>query len=255
MVRLYARELGGSAVPPLAILHGLLGSSRNWQGAGVALAPVRRVLALDLRNHGDSPSGPMGDLDALADDVAETLDHLGVRRAALLGHSLGGKVAMRLACRANAHIDRLVVVDIAPRDYPASATEVQALRELDLARLASRRDAEDALAPAIPSRATRQFLLANLARTDDGWRWRVDLDAIAAGLGSLRRAPLADDARYTGPVLWITGERSRYTAETDLALMRHHFPHVVHRVIAGAGHNPHTEAKPAFVETVLAFLA
>jgi len=139
-MQLFHRDLGGVGRPPLVILHGLLGSSRNWQAVGADLAPGFHVFALDLRNHGRSPHADEMTYPAMVDDVLGWLDAQGLTRVTLMGHSLGGKVAMLLACRHPDRVERLVVVDIAPKDYPAHAdrAEFAAMNALPLAALRSR---------------------------------------------------------------------------------------------------------------------
>ncbi len=147
-VTLNYRDLGGTGRPPLVILHGLLGSSRNWQAAGRALAERYHVLALDLRGHGQSPHARPVTYEAMAGDVMAWLDARELGRVSLLGHSMGGKVAMLLACRNPDRVERLFVVDVAPKGYRwASNREAfAAMNELDLTSLGSRAEAERALA-------------------------------------------------------------------------------------------------------------
>jgi esterase len=137
---LFHRDLGGAGRPPMIILHGILGSSRNWQTAGGDLAAHYHVFAMDLRNHGASPHAAEMSFAAMADDVRAWMDTQGLPRAALLGHSMGGKVAMLFACRHPERVDRLVVVDIAPKDYasPGQRAAFAAMNELDLNGLRSR---------------------------------------------------------------------------------------------------------------------
>jgi esterase len=246
---LHHRDLGGSGEPPTLLLHGLLGSSRNWQTAGSAMAQGRRVHALDLRNHGQSPHADLMTYDAMVADVLAWMDAHAVARAELVGHSMGGKVAMLLACRHPGRVARLVVVDIAPKDYswPERRQEFAAMNELDLAALKSRADAEARLEPRVPGWADRKFLTTNLERTPGGWKWQIGLPEITAALGELERNPLAPADRYAGPALFITGEKSRYVAPGDRAGILAHFPAAEFTVIAGSGHTPHIEAREAFV--------
>ncbi|MEJ1972032.1 MAG: alpha/beta fold hydrolase [Lacunisphaera sp.] len=184
-VALHHIDLGGAGNPPLVLLHGLLGSSRNWLTTGRDLAGRWHVLALDARNHGKSPARS-----------GDELRCVGRRRRRLdagarpgpgprsWGHSMGGKTAMRLACRQPALVEGLVVVDIAPRNYSWAAhrAEFAAMNELDLGSLASRTEAELRFEGRVPNLGMRKFLTTNLERDEAGhWRWIIDLPALTGG--------------------------------------------------------------------------
>jgi len=251
---LFHRDLGGAGRPPLVILHGFLGSSRNWQTAGAALTSRYHVWALDLRNHGRSPHAPEMTHDVLAADVLAWMDAQGLARGALLGHSLGGKVAMRLACRHPDRVDRLIVVDIAPRAYPeyAQRVEVQAMAGLRLEDLDSRADAERRLEGSVKDWAMRKFLTTNLDRDADGrWRWIVNLPVLQAALLDLVQDPLGPDDHFDGPTRFILGGRSSFVQAADHAVIRRHFPAVEITVMPESGHNPHLEAREQFATLVL----
>jgi esterase len=252
-VALHHRDLGGSGDPPIVLLHGLLGSSRNWQTAGRALADAgRRVYALDLRNHGLSPHAQAMAYASMVADVLAWMDAHAAGPVELVGHSMGGKVAMLLACRHPGRVSRLVVVDIAPRDYswPERRQEFAAMNELDLATLRSRAEAEARFEARVPKWADRKFLTTNLERTGGGWKWQVNLPAITAALGELERNPLLPGDRYLGPALFISGEKSRYVGPGDKEEILAHFPAARFEVIAGSGHTPHIEAREAFVRAM-----
>lgn len=255
---LFHRDLGGAGKPPLVILHGFLGSSRNWQTAGRDLAERFHVLALDLRNHGSSPHAEEMSYEALVDDVLGWLDRNDVERPVLLGHSMGGKVAMRLACRHPERLRRLVVVDIAPKDYhwKERPVELGALNALDLSQLASRAEAEQRLEPAVADWGMRKFYLTNLERTaDDRWRWQVNLPVLTATVEELEKSSLGPNDRYAGPALFIVGGKSRYVQPADAALIQRHFPAAKIATLPESGHNPHMEARAEFVRTVLTELS
>jgi pimeloyl-ACP methyl ester carboxylesterase len=255
IVPLSHRDLGGTGQPPIVLLHGLLGSSRNWQTVGRELSARRRVWALDLRNHGLSPHAPDISYAALAADVAGWLDRQGIPRAELVGHSMGGKVAMLMACREPRRVDRLVVVDIAPKDYdwPAHRAEFAAMNGLDLTTLASRAEAEERMAPLVPKLAMRKFLTTNLERGEGGtWRWIVNLPALTAGLPEIEANVLTASDRFEGPTLFIAGGHSRYIQPADHPGIRAHFPAARIEVLPDSGHNPHIDAREAFVRLVAA---
>ena len=253
MADLFHRDFGGGGHPPLVILHGLLGSSRNWQTAGKDLASRYHVLALDLRNHGLSPHEPtMGYADMQA-DVLAWMDRQGLGQATVLGHSMGGKVAMSLACREPSRVAGLIVVDMAPKDYrwEAHRAEFAAMNELDLDGLASRAEAELRFEARVPDWGMRKFLTTNLERDDAGtWRWLINLPVLTQSLPILERNALPAGARYEGPTRFILGGKSRYVADADRAAISGHFPRADFVVLPQAGHNPHMDSRPAFVEAV-----
>jgi esterase len=247
----------GAAGSPVVILHGLLGSARNWTGIAKELARTHRVFALDLRNHGRSPWAETMSFDEMAGDVAAFIDAHGLSPARLIGHSLGGKVAMRLALTRPDPIERLVVVDVAPVAYRHSfAPFVEAMREVDLAAVQRRADADLQLEGAIGDPTIRSFLLQNLIKTDAGFAWRVNLDALAANMPELFGFPTpTQDAAYLGPTLFISGGRSPYIQAGYRPLIARLFPAAEHAVIEGAGHWMHAERPAEFLDHVRRFLA
>jgi esterase len=253
-MQLFYRDLGGAGNGPLVILHGLLGSSRNWQTVGRDLAATFQVFAVDLRNHGGSPHANEMTYDAMVADVVAWLDQQGLSKITLMGHSMGGKVAMLLACRHPERIERLIVVDIAPKDYywVAHRAEFASMNELDLEHLQSRAEAELRFEARVNDWAMRKFLATNLERNADGrWRWMVNLPVLTAALATLEKNPLASGDRYDGPVLFIAGGKSNYVVAADRALVTRHFPNAKISVLEASGHNPHMDAREAFVAAVL----
>jgi len=242
---------------PVGILHGLFGAARNWAGIARHLAQRHRVIAFDLRNHGTSPWADTMDYPEMAEDVRVAMRARGHRGYALIGHSMGGKVAMTAALTAPAEIERLVVVDIAPVVYQGSHLGyVQAMCGLDLAAVTRRGDADKALAGAIPDPAERAFLLQNLVLGDGPPRWRPNLAAIEAALPALSGFPAVPSGTvYGGPTLFIAGENSDYVCpdyETEIAGL---FPNARVVSIASAGHWVQAEQPDAFLAAVKPFLA
>lgn len=246
------RSFGGAGRPPLVILHGLLGSSRNWTTTGKLLARRFEVFALDLRGHGESPFAPPPARDysfkTCAADVAAWLDARGVRRPLLLGHSFGGKIAMRLAVDEPARLSALVVADIAPRDYaPPHAAAFAAMQALDLAALHSRAEAEEKLRAQLHDETLARFLLTNLVReADAGFRWRVDVAGLAAALPEIARSPLAPGEIYPGPTLFLRGDQSDFIRDADQPAIAAHFPRHQILPLDRAGHNLHMDQPAAF---------
>ncbi len=257
MLRLFHRDLGGAGNPPLVVIHGLLGSSRNWQTVGAELRAQRHVLALDLRNHGMSPHADNHDFATMEADVLRWLDAQEIGRAAVMGHSMGGKVAMALACHHPERVERLVSVDIAPRDY--DATRFRAILEAMLAiqpeKLASRAEAETQLAAVVSDWGMVKFLSTNLERGEDGlFRWRVNVRAAHAELDEIAANSLRPGDRYDGPTLFVVGGYSKHVREEDRPEILARFPQARIETVAKSGHNPHIEQREAFVAAVREFL-
>ena len=240
---------------PVVILHGLMGSCENWRHVRAALADCRRVICLDLPNHGHSSHTAFFDLRSMGDDVIETLDALGVGQAVVIGHSLGGKVAMQLASDHTDRVGGLVVVDISPRAIqPVHLFVLRACQQLDLASAKRRCELDAVLAQFVPQRATRDFLLKNVVRDKDGhFSWRVPLPYLIDNYRTVSDAPPLV-APYAGPALFVAGENSPFRLMADEALIRGWFPAARFVTIAGAGHLVHADQPEAFVAHVRAFL-
>jgi esterase len=253
-VPLAAAEFGSG--PPLAILHGLFGSGRNWRGVAERLAVRRRVLAFDARNHGASPWAQTMSYEEMAADLRAALAARGIARATLLGHSMGGKTAMIAALLAGEAVERVVVVDIAPVPYPPHHLAYAcAMQALDLAAVRRRGDADRALAAAIPDAAERAFLLQNLVFEGGSARWRLNLPAIAREMPRLTGFPaLPSGTLYRGPALFVAGARSPYLRPEHEGPIRARFPAAAIVPIAEAGHWVHAEAPAVFLAAVAAFL-
>jgi esterase len=191
--------------------------------------------------------------DAMVEDVLAWMDTHAFDAVELVGHSMGGKVAMALACRHPQRVSRLVVVDIAPKSYLSQAhrAEFAAMNELRLETLQSRGEAEMKFEARVADWAMRKFLATNLERTEDGrWRWVINLPVVTAALPELERNPLQSEESYAGPTLFVTGGRSKYVTASDREAIQHHFPAAEIRPIAQSGHNPHMEARAEFVQAV-----
>ncbi len=252
-MKLYYRKLGEG--PPLVILHGLLGSSDNWFTLGRRFAHSHQVILVDLRNHGRSPHGPIFNYRAMAGDILQLLHEEQFIRARIMGHSLGGKVAMTLALDTPDVVEKLVVVDMAPRAYPNTHQPlISAMAQLDFEHIHTRQEADAALAPSVPDPTLRAFLLKNLKRLYNGrYTWKVNLEAIQENLDEIYR-PVSGSRPFTGPALFVRGEKSNYIQEQDLALIRQFFPAARVVTVPDAGHWVHAENPDVFFRVVHEFL-
>lgn len=245
--------------PPIVFLHGLFGQGRNFGAIAKSLAPEHSALLVDLPNHGRSPWSDRVDYVDMANAVADA-----VRAASpdapviVLGHSMGGKVGMLVALLHPELVSALVVVDIAP-DASEGASEFQhlldSLASLELESIGRRAEADRALAEKIPNRTVRSFLLQNLQRTPEGWRWKANLDVLRRNLKSIGEFPDGLDKNpYTGPVLWIAGGDSSYVQPRHFPTMRALFPAYRKVVIKHAGHWVHSEQPEIFIDVLRQFL-
>lgn len=254
MGAVFAREAGqGKAV---VLLHGLFGSGGNLGALSRALREHYRVFSLDLPGHGASAVPNAFDLPGMAASVAGWMDEQGIEAACFIGHSLGGKVAMEVALATPARVAALVVVDIAPVDYPPGHDDVFAgLFAVDAAQCTSRAQAQSLLAKHVGDPGVVQFLLSDLRRDAGGvFRWRLALQALYAAYPALSRAP-AGGRSYTGPVLYIKGGDSGYLKESQRPAIAALFPGAQVRVLPGTGHWLHVEKPDVFNGIVQRFLA
>ena len=247
MLSMIRHGAAGSA-PPLVIAHGLFGSGRNWGVLARRLSDRGPVVAVDMRNHGDSPHDPDHSYPALSSDLAEVAEACGAP-VDCVGHSMGGKAAMMLALSRPDIVRRLIVADIAPVAYNHSQADlVAALRGVDLTGVASRGDADAQLASSVPDPAVRGFLLQSLdvpAR-----RWRLNLDALEDQMERIVGWPADAGGRFDGPSLFLTGGASDYVRRQHRAVISALFPSAQFAEIAGAGHWLHAE-KPRDTEAAI----
>jgi len=238
-------------LPPLVIAHGLYGSARNWSVIAKRLSDERQVIAVDMRNHGQSAWHRAQGYHDMADDLAEVVENQG-QTADVLGHSMGGKATMVLALTHPHLVRRLVVADIAPVAYAHSQIEfIHAMRAVDLARVERRSDAQAQLAdlgvePGLQSFFTQSLDIA--AR-----RWRLNLDVLAVKMPEIMGFPTLDTT-WSGPALFLSGALSDYVRPDHRLLIRARFPNARLARLAGAGHWLHAEKPRQFEATVRAFL-
>lgn len=239
--------------PALVIAHGLYGSGRNWGVIARRLADRRDVVAVDMRNHGDSPRFPTQSYPEMADDLAEVIETLGAP-VDLLGHSMGGKAAMQLALTRPDLIRRLIVADIAPVAYSHDQTRnARAMAELDLSQITTRAEADTALARAIDDPSLRAFFLQSLDLRQRPPRWKLNLSVLEAEMPKIVGWP-GTAGQFPNPALFLTGSLSHYVRPEHREQIRALFPKARFAKLPEAGHWLHAEKPREFEETVRVFL-
>ncbi|KAL2095388.1 hypothetical protein ACEWY4_010107 [Coilia grayii] len=247
---------------PLVFLHGLFGSKSNFQSIAKSLVQRtgRKVLTVDARNHGKSTHSPMITYEAMTNDLTQLLAQLRIGKCILIGHSMGGKVAMTTALTQPNLVERLVVVDISPApttpltNFPAY---IQAMKDVkvpnDVPRSTARRLAEDQLRKHVKERSVRQFLLTNLIEEDGQYSWRVNLEAIGNHLKDIMSFP-AFNTSYEGPTLFLGGTNSAYISSEDYPEIQRLFPCADIQYIPDASHWIHADKPLDFISSLVAFL-
>ncbi len=254
MSNLFFRSFGEGE--PIIILHGLFGSSDNWVSVGKLLSGTHRIYLLDLRNHGQSLHVDSFTYMDMAKDVKQFIDNQEIFKPIMIGHSMGGKVAMKLATEHPNLLKKLIVVDIAPKYYPIHHETILAgLNSIRLNTLESRKDADRALARYLTDNGIRQFLLKNLTRNSENeFYWKINLEAISKNIENVGEE-LPENKQYTGPTLFIDGAKSDYILPADKESILKIFPNALIEEIEGAGHWVHAERPNEFVEVVNDFVA
>ncbi len=251
-----ALTMVGDQPPRFVFLHGLFGRGRNWTRIAQGLLGHGGSVLVDLPNHGASPWTAEISFPSMAAAVTAELEDLPAP-VVLVGHSLGGKVAMWAALTRPELFAGLAVVDISPTDsgqVSAFGPYIAAMQAIDLSTLHSKAEADQQLAAAVPSPAVRQFLLTNL-RDRGGWSWQPNLDLLAASLSELAGWPDAGERHFDGPTSWIVGERSHYYRPDDLAAVRRHFPAAEPLVVPQAGHWVHADNPDAVIAALASLSA
>ena len=243
---------------PLLVLHGLFGNHSNWGAHCRKFAEVYSVYGVDLRNHGDSPHVDELNYQVMADDIRELLQQLAIEHCYLIGHSMGGKVAMQLALTWPKLIRKLIIVDIAPVAYDNKADGhakiLQGMAAMNLAQIGNRKEAEIQLQEFVTDDATRKFILTNLVRSDNaGYRWRLNLESIQKNYDKLREKPVGEKP-YTQPVLFVKGALSNYIHLKHEKEILRLFPAARVKIVMEAGHWVHSERPLVFQKIALDFL-
>ncbi|MDX1960290.1 MAG: alpha/beta fold hydrolase [Leptospiraceae bacterium] len=238
---------------PILILHGLFGSSKNWLGNGKELSEFGTVYLLDARNHGDSPHAETHSLKDMVSDLKEFISENNLSGCTILGHSMGGLVAIQFALQYPELCDRLIVIDIAPKNYELNyETEFRAM-SIDVSNKKNRDEIDQEMLPIIHDTFIRQFLQMNLERTDNGFRWKINLDAIQKRKDALEFD--INDKTFTKKSLFVLGGDSEYVKQSDHVLIKNYFPSSRIDVIPHAGHYLHYLNKEEFLKIVKNFLS
>jgi esterase len=257
-MELYFRKTGSGM--PLMILHGLYGSSDNWLSIGKSLADSFEVYLVDLRNHGRSPHDQVHNYEVIREDLLELIDKIGLNKVILAGHSMGGKAAICFTQHYPDRIEKLIVIDIAPKSYkdlyrnePLNHYDIlTAMNNIDLSSASSRRDVDEMLAEKIKSGRIRSFLMKNLGRSDnDKYEWKLNLEVLLRELDNIMDG-VNENCFDTGhpvtdmPVLFIRGSNSPYILDEDMGFIKRIFPSAELETIPDAGHWLHAEQPAAF---------
>ncbi len=252
-VKLAYECFGDNKASPLIVLHGFFASSRNWRQIAKKLAEFYCVYVVDMRNHGNSPHNPEMDYPLMTEDLKLFMQQQQLMTANILGHSMGGKVAMWFALTYPESVQKLIVVDISPVTYQHSFDQIiNALKQLPLDQISNRKQADEYLEPLIPELSYRQFLLQNLQLKQGKYSWRVDLDIFYRTANNIIAFPSVENIEsYKGEVLFIMGGNSTYT---NIKAIKQSFPQAKISTIDQASHWLHVEKPASFVKEVVNFL-
>ena len=252
----YKIHAGTANKPPLVILHGLLGFLDNWNSQAKKLSQSQTVITVDLRNHGKSPHVKGMSYREMSDDIIELLEYLNFTTCDLMGHSMGGKIAMTLALNHPEKINKLCIVDIAPRAYkPKHQKILQAMMSLPLADIKNRKEADTWLADWIASPVERGFLLKNLKHNEQGFYWQCNLAEIAKNYLKISGFSNSSHIQYSKPTLFIRGGRSDYIQTEDVTLIKNIFPRAEIKTLDDSGHLPHVEDADGFYRLLRSFFS
>ena len=257
-MQLFYRKFGEPGHQPLIILHGIFGSSDNWATYGRRIAQEGfEVFVPDQRNHGQSPHNDNFNYLALTDDLFDFIDDNQIQNPIIMGHSMGGKVAMRFALENPQLVKRLVVVDISLKAYgprPQHKRIIEAMNSVDLSRVKNRAEVDAQIAKFIPQIPVRQFVMKNLYRKEhDIFEWRMNLHGIDKNLDKMFDA-IVTESRFMKPTLFIKGGDSDYILLEDYDQIRYNFPNAEIVTIAGTTHWLHVEAPEMFYQLTMGFV-
>ncbi len=248
---------------PLFILHGLYGSSDNWLSLSKKINSKYNIIIPDLRNHGISPHSPIHSYQAMAKDIKELADSLNTRKINIIGHSMGGKVAMEFACMFPEIIEKIVVIDIAPKNYNTPEFQhhlenhgviIKQMLTYSFEGKKSRTDIDNDFAKNIKDFATRQFILKNIKRKDGKFEWKINIESISMNIHKIMENSLKRDYLFSKPTLFIKAENSDYIEQDDMECIKKTFPAAELVSIPHCGHWIHTEQPETLIETINNFL-
>lgn len=238
----------------IILIHGLFGRLENLNMVAKVLAENYRVTSVDVRNHGDSFHDSLMDYPTMAQDIVEVMQHLAINRGVVLGHSMGGKIAMELALTKPDLVEKLIIADISPVEYPAHHSEIIAgLKAIDLSIIKQRKDADAQLAQYVDNIGVRQFLLGNLSSKNGQYYFKCNIENIDANYTNIMKTYQGNNT-YPGPTLFIKGANSDYILPEHRAEILRLFPASQARIIQGAGHWLHAEKTMAFNRSIESFL-
>lgn len=242
---------------PVIILHGLFGMSDNWKTIARSLENFFTVYLVDQRNHGKSPHLPEHSYQLMADDLYAFFEQQQISSANIIGHSMGGKTAMQFVLQHPEKVNKLIVVDMGIKRYPAGHDNIfDALRSIDLSVIHSRKDAEQIMAEKLADTTIQQFLLKNLTRETHGnYRWKFNLEALAANYENEILAPIKTTNTYTGEVLFVRGGRSNYILSEDWDSIQDVFPNAILNTVKDSGHWVHAEKPNELLNIIFSFFS
>lgn len=246
--------IGTDTNPAIIIIHGLFGDKDNLKSLARELSDDYFCILPDARNHGESFHSDTMTYPAMADDIIKLADALDIDEFYLLGHSMGGKIAMETCMKAPNRVKAAIFADISPAAYEGTHDSIMdALSSLNINQVKSRSEADKQLSEKISEKGVRQFLLKNLKKTDDGYQWRLNLEGLKQNYQQISAA--VSKKQYDGPVLFIKGGNSNYLTEKHQQEVRSRFNNASVKVIEGAGHWLHAEKTRIFNRLVIEFLA
>ena len=248
-------KISGNGEKHLLIFHGLFGQSDNWATLSKRYAEKYTVHAIDLRNHGRSFHSDEMSFTAMTADILNYLNHHAIPSCYLLGHSLGGRSVIEFSFAHPEKVDKLIVVDMAPKAYPPHHQGIiKALNSVDFEKVEKRSDVEEVLKQYIPETGTRQFLLKNVYHVENGkYAFRFNLKTLTGSYGEMVGTDLSGEV-FDKPALFLRGDRSDYIQDEDFDLIRRHFPQAEIQTVSNAGHWIHAENPLEFYEKTIEFL-